>query len=220
MRRFSRSAYRAQWPRIGAVLALGVGGATALAARKLTKPQLLAALNFGALLIHQYEEYQEPGYFPGQFNRGLLRSDSPQNYPLNTDIAMWINTAIAYPVYFAPVVFPAKKWLGLTPALFGFGQAVGHGIIFPRLGRVEGSAYTYSPGFLASLLLHVPLGLAYVRAVREDGPISRADWVKSVAYLIAFAALGVAAPNALLRDANSRYAFTEAQMGPYATADA
>ena len=95
------------------------------------------------------------------------------------------------------------------------GQAVAHGFVFPVRGRVPGTAYTYSPGFLASLLLHVPLGLAYLRAVQEEGPIDRGDWAKSVAYLLAFAALGVAAPNRLLRDKHSPYAFTEAQLGPY-----
>jgi uncharacterized protein with HXXEE motif len=214
---FSLSAYRTHWPRIGAVLAMGVGGVTALAARNLTKPQLLSALNFGALLVHQYEEYQAPGYFPGQFNRGLFKSDSPRNYPLNTDIVMWINTAIAYPFYLAPVIFPRNKWLGLAPVLFGIGQAVGHGVIFPLRGRAAGSAYTYSPGFLASLLLHVPLGISYIRAEQEEESIDRAEWVKAVAYTVAFAALGVAAPNVLLRDKQSPYAFTEAQMGPYRT---
>ena len=219
MSRISLSVYRTHWPHIGAVLALGIGGATALIARKLTKPQVFSALNFAALLIHQYEEYQAPGYFPGQFNRGLFKSDSPYNYPLNSDIAMWINTAIAYPFYLAPVVFPRTKWLGLSPVIFGIAQAVAHGVIFPLRGRAAGSAYTYSPGFLASLLLHVPLGISYIRAVQEEEPIDRAEWVKAVAYTVAFAALGVAAPNVLLRDKQSPYAFTEAQMGPYNTED-
>jgi hypothetical protein len=41
--------------------------------------------------------------------------------------------------------------------------------------------------------------------------------VKAAAYSVAFAALGVAAPNVLLRDKQSLYAFTEAQIGPYST---
>jgi len=212
---FSLSAYRAQWPRIGGVLALGVGGAATLAAGKLTKPQLLSALNVGALLVHQYEEYQDPGYFPGQFNRGIFKSDSPRTYPLNANTALWINTATCYPVYIVPVLFPKRRWLGLAPALFGIAQAGIHGILFPRRARIGGSAYTYSPGALSALLLHVPLGLAYIAALREDGPIGRADWAKGVAYMLAVAALGFGAPNALLNDECSPYAFTEAQMGPY-----
>jgi hypothetical protein len=38
-----------------------------------------------------YEEYVYPGYFPGQFNRGVFNSDSPRNYPLNAQTAMVIN---------------------------------------------------------------------------------------------------------------------------------
>jgi len=39
-----------------------------------------------------------PGYFPGQFNRGLCNSDSPRNYPLNARTAMVINTCLAYAI--------------------------------------------------------------------------------------------------------------------------
>ena len=83
MGKFSFDGYRTQWPRAGGVLAMALGGVTTLAARKLSKPQLLSALNFGALLVHQYEEYEDPGWFPGQFNHGVLKSDQPRNYPLN-----------------------------------------------------------------------------------------------------------------------------------------
>ncbi len=219
MRSFSMSSYRTRWPRIGAVLALGVTGTTALASSKLTKTQLLSILNFAALLVHQYEEYQTPGYFPGQFNRGLFKSDNPRNYPLNTDASMWVNTVFGYPAYIAPAIFPKKKWLGLGTVLFGIGQAVVHGIVFPRRARIGSSAYTYAPGALTALMLHVPLGVAYIRAAGEDGPISREDWAKASAYLLAFAIFGVAAPIVCLRDPHSPYAFTEAQMGPYNTAD-
>ena len=85
----------------------------------------------------------------------------PAPYPLNTSTGMCINTAIAYPVYIAPVVFPKIRWLGLAPVLFGMSQAVGHGFIFPRIAGDK-----YSPGFLASILLHVPIGVTYIKAVQ------------------------------------------------------
>jgi hypothetical protein len=87
--------YRTHWPRIGAVLAMLIGGVTAASAQRLTKPQLLSAANLMALMAHQFEEYVYPGYFPGQFNRGLFNSDSPRNYPLNPQTAMVINTCLA-----------------------------------------------------------------------------------------------------------------------------
>ncbi|MET8137772.1 HXXEE domain-containing protein [Streptomyces sp. NPDC005251] len=208
MARFSWEGYRRQWPRVGGVLAMAVGGATALAAGRMRKPQALSAANFGALLIHQYEEYQDPGWFPGQFNHGVFKSDTPRNYPLNTNTGMCINTGLAYPYYIAPIVFPTVRWLGLSPVLFGMAQALGHGIIFPRLAGDK-----YSPGFLASLLLHVPIGTAYIRAVNAERPLTKAEWAAAVACTVAFAASSVGAPNFLMRDKDSPHAFTAAQMG-------
>jgi hypothetical protein len=70
---------------------------------------------------------------------------------------------------------------------------------------------------LASIFLHVPIGLAYLTALKARGGISRSDWRKGVAYTIAFAVLGVATPNLIGNDKHSPHAFTEKQMGPYAT---
>jgi hypothetical protein len=203
--------YRKNWSRVGAVLGMAVGGATALAARgRVTNLRALSAVNWIALLVHQYEEYEDPGYFPGQFNRGMFKSDQPRNFPLNTHTAMCINTAIAYPVYALPVVFPKIKWLGIGPVIFGMSQAVAHGVIIPAISRSK-----YSPGFLASIFLHVPIGLAYLTALRVRGGISPSDWRKGVAYTIAFAVLGVAVPNLIGNDRHSPHAFTEEQMGPF-----
>ncbi|MGW4410358.1 HXXEE domain-containing protein [Nonomuraea sp. NPDC004702] len=197
-------------PRIGGGLAMGVGGAAALASGKVSTLRLLSLLNFGALLVHQYEEYEDPGYFPGQFNRGLFGSDSPDNYPLNTQSALCVNTAFAYPFYVAPVLAPKVKWLGIAPVMFGIAQAFWHGIMLPAKAKAR-----YSPGFLASIFLHVPLGLVYLRALKREG-ITGSDLRKGLAYTIAFAAIGVAGPNLVMHDKNSPHRFTAHQVGPYA----
>lgn len=113
--------YRKNWPRVGAVLGMAAlgGASTLIAGKRLDKLRALSVMNFIALLVHQYEEYEDPGYFPGQFNSGIFKSDQPRNYPLNTNTAMCINTAVAYPFYIAPIVFPKVKLLGLPPVLFG-----------------------------------------------------------------------------------------------------
>jgi hypothetical protein len=61
---FTLANYRRQWPRMGAVL--GLGGATVPAAGRRAKPHLLSTPYFISLLVRQYEENQDPGYFPGQ----------------------------------------------------------------------------------------------------------------------------------------------------------
>jgi hypothetical protein len=208
MGKISLDGYRKQWPRVGGVLAMALGGAITLTARHMSRPQLLSAVNFGALLVHQYEEYEDPGWFPGQFNHGVLKSDQPRNYPLNQTTALCVNTAFAYPFYIAPVLFPRQKWLGLAPAFFGIMQSVGHGVIFPRI-----AGDTYSPGFLASFFLHVPIGVSYIRALNADPGLTRGDVAKGAAYTVAFAVVAVAGPNIVGHDKNSPHAFTAAQMG-------
>jgi hypothetical protein len=213
----SLDGYRRQWPRIGAVLGMAVGGAIALSSKRMSTPQVLSSANFMALLVHQYEEYQDPGYGPGQINRvmgrlsPIMRSDNPRNFPLNPHSAMCINTAIAYPVYIAPMMFPKNKTLGMMPAFFGMSQAALHGIM-PKV--VLGD--WYGPGFLSSALLHVPIGIAYLTALKVDqGPLTRGDYAKGLAAAAFLFVLGLGMPNVLMRDKNSPYAFTEAQMGPY-----
>ena len=97
MGKFSLDEYRKQWPRVGGVLAMAVGGTAALTGGSMSRSRLISLLNFGAVLVHQYEEYQDPGWFPGQFNKGVFRSDDPARYPLNTNSALCVNTAFAYP---------------------------------------------------------------------------------------------------------------------------
>ena len=94
------------------------------------------------------------------------------------------------------------------------GQAVGHGIIFPRHAGDK-----YSPGFLASALLHVPIGITYIKAVQADRPLARAEWAAAIAYTVIFAVAGVAGPNLVMHNKNNPYAFTPAQMGHHGTQD-
>jgi Protein of unknown function with HXXEE motif len=212
--------YRKQWPSVGAVFGMAVGGATALAAPRMKKTQVLTAANLIALIVHQYEEYQDPGYGPTQINqvanralshlRPSLASDNPRNYPVNTHSGMCVNTAIAYPVYMAPILFPKSKTLGMMPVFFGMTQAALHGIA-PKAVLGE----WYGPGFLSSAMLHVPIGLAYLAALREEqGPLTRSDYIKGIAAAGALFILGLITPGALMADKNSPHGFTDAQMPP------
>lgn len=83
-----------------------------------------------------------------QFNGGVFKSDQPRNYPLSKSTALCVNTAFAYPYYILPILFPHKKSLGLSPAIFGIMQSVMHGVIVSRIAGDK-----YGPGFLASFFL-------------------------------------------------------------------
>ena len=141
----------------------------------------------------------------------MFRSDDPARYPLNTNSALCVNTAFAYPFYLAPVLFPKTKWVGIAPVVFGISQALTHGIVFPlRAGD------RYSPGFLASFFLHVPLGVTYFHALSKEGGVSRSDLAKGIAYTVAFIVVGMVSPNVVLYDKKSPHAFTRHQLGRHA----
>jgi hypothetical protein len=94
--------------------------------------------------------------------------------------------------------------------LLGIIQAIGHGILMPRMLHTK-----YSPGALTAALLHLPIGINYLSALRAQGPIGRDNWIKSVVVLFLFFVFGVATPNIRGADKHSPHAFTAHQMGPY-----
>ena len=202
--------YRDNWFNVGAVLAMAIAGALAISHRRLSRSRLFSALNLAALMVHQFEEYGFPGYFPGMLNAGIFKSDKPDRYPLNTNSSLIVNAVVGYPFYVLPVLFPKRRSLGLAPVLFGFGQAVFHGIVPPLRAKAR-----YGPGFLSAFFLHVPIGIGYLRTVGSERPLERGELARAAAYTLAFAALGIGAPLRLLRNEESPYRFTERQVGPY-----
>ncbi len=68
--------YRRQWPRIGAVIALALGGLITLASGRLSKTGCFGAELVGVAGPSIRGVRYDPGYFP-QFNRGLFRKRQP-----------------------------------------------------------------------------------------------------------------------------------------------
>ena len=202
--------YRDNWFNVGALLAIAIAGALALSGRRLSRPRLFSALNLAALMVHQFEEYGFPGYFPGMLNAGVFKSDKPDRYPLNTNSSLIVNAVAGYPFYLLAVLFPRRRSLALAPVLFGFAQAVFHGIVPPLRAKA-----LYGPGLLTALFLHVPIGIGYIRAVGSERPLERGELARAAACTLAFAALGIGAPLRLLRNEESPFRFTEWQVGPY-----
>ncbi|MBB3604388.1 hypothetical protein FHT40_004066 [Mycolicibacterium sp. BK556] len=202
--------YREEWPRVAAVQAMALGGVSLLIGRKKqTNLRALAVMNGMTMCAHQYEEYVDPGWFPGMVNVGMFKSDKPYTAPFDAHSAMCANVAFRA-LYVPAMIFPKVKWLGLPPVLLGLFQAVGHGIIMPRRLHTK-----YSPGALTAALLHAPIGITYLSALRAEGPIGRANWIKSAGVLVFFFAFGVALPHLLGAKRETKYPFTEHQMGHY-----
>jgi hypothetical protein len=203
--------YAENWPKVGAVAAMALGGGSVLVASR-KKPiglRTLAVMNSMTMAAHQFEEYADPGYFPGQVNVGMFKSDQPLNYPFNAKSAALANLSFTA-LYAAPVIFPKARWLGVAGSLLGFGQVLAHWVGVPMLLRTR-----YAPGAWTAIFLQAPVGAAYIRSAKAAGPITRGEWKKAAVLGSIFFVGGVAAPDVLGRDKNSTYPFTVKQMGPY-----
>lgn len=57
MGKLSFGDYRTQWPRVGGVMALALGGASTLLADRVSRPRLFSVLNFGVTLADRTTPY-------------------------------------------------------------------------------------------------------------------------------------------------------------------
>jgi hypothetical protein len=203
--------YTENWPRVGAVVAMALGGGTVLVTSRKNQIGLrtLAIMNSMTMAAHQVEEYVDPGYFPGQVNAGMFKSKQPLNYPFNAKSAALANMSFTA-LYAAPVIFAKHKWLGLAASIFGLGQVFAHWVGMPIYLQTR-----YAPGAWSAIFLQAPIGTAYIRAAKADGPITRSEWRKAAVVGGVFIVFGVGAPNIMGRDKSSTYPFTAKQMGPY-----
>ena len=206
---------RRHWYDIGAFIAAPTSVYAFVNWHQVNRASLLLLLNFVALLIHQYEEYGWPGGEPAIMNIVLQGSEKPDRYPLNQNSAMIINVIAAYLFYLIPVFFPKVIWLGIAPTLFGFGQFIIHGIVTPKkLGSF------YNPGLGAVVLLHYPIGIAYLYYIHAHGIVTVFDWVSAVVYLGAFQFLTLKKMTyTWLVDKDSKYPFAPEEMRRFGVAE-
>ena len=144
----------------------------------------LNMVSFMAMLIHQFEEYKLPGGEPAIMNVVLQESDQPDRYPLNQFSAMLTNCLFSYVIYLLPIIFPNVIWLGIAPMLMGMMQFIVHGIMTNlKLKSV------YNPGLGAVVLLHIPLGILYIRHITINRLASTGTWAVGIVYTLFATAL-------------------------------
>jgi len=181
--------FRRHWYEFGAAVALATVVVLIALSRSLASTQMILALQFVAVLLHQYEEFGKPGGAPLVMNLALRKSppDLARRYPLNQNSAMISNVGVVYLLYFsAAFLFPGMTWFGLAISLFSLFQIVIHGVLTPRaMGQL------YNPGLATTVLLLVPLSLAYIYQVTVNGHAGVLDWILAIATFGGIAVVGV-----------------------------
>ncbi|MCC5468633.1 HXXEE domain-containing protein [Pelosinus baikalensis] len=201
---------RKYWHDIGGFVALAVCAYLLLDQQNISEIKMILWLSFVAILIHQFEEYRWPGYFPGIFNIVIFKSTNPERYPLNSQSAMVINILIAYIFYLIPVFFVDKIWLGLAPILMGFFQFFWHGFFANIRAKT-----IYNPGLFAVLFFHIPIGYWYINYIVSNNLTTQLDWIYGIIYFVIAIYVFIIKGNMWLKNEKSSFKFTNKQLGPY-----
>ena len=154
--------------------------------RRSSTLEKLALANLGAILWHQFEEYHFPGGEPAIMNLAMNYQEGGQHdrAPLNQKNAMVINVGGDL-FYLLPCLFPRVGWLAFAPVAFGLAQVLGHVAVTPKL---VGNHF-YTPGALATVCGHLPIGIAWFTVTIKDGLLDWGNALGGLVYLVCFIGL-------------------------------
>ncbi|HEY1429869.1 MAG TPA: HXXEE domain-containing protein [Candidatus Tumulicola sp.] len=204
--------YRHHWYYVGGVLFIALAVFMVFGRSLFSPIQIILIFSFMAMLAHQVEEYALPGGFPAISNILVMREKiAPDRYPLNANQCMICNVLLTYPFFIAAIAFPNIIWLGLAQVGLGLFQIVGHGIVTPIMMKK-----LYNPGLATNVLLFYPIGIYYIWYVSSNKLASPTDYVLGAVATLGAAALLFGLPIILLRNRNSRYPFSQAEMNRFA----
>jgi len=200
--------YRHNWYYIGGSLFVILSFVMGFFGHRIRPIQVTLIYSFMALLVHQFEEYGLPGGFPALFNVIINgETKAPDRFPQNSNLAMLVNVALAYPFYISAILFPDVIWLGLATMFFGLTQILGHGILFNRNLKSF-----YNPGLAACIFLHGPIGIYYIWYVATHGLAGPWDYVGGLMGMIVAAVLIVVLPVRIFSSREAKHPFSKAEM--------
>lgn len=149
--------FRNYWYRYGLILALAVAAILFAFWQDLSTLQVILGISCISLFLHQFEEYQWPGYFPRMVNTVLFNSKKPDRYPLNANTAWLINVWFGWTIYFAAFCLGRSAiWLATVSIMVSVGNIFAHSLLFNLKGKS-----IYNPGMATALLLFLPISVYY-----------------------------------------------------------
>lgn len=191
---------RNNWFRLGFIVFCALAFGALFYAEHLSFTQKLLLASLMALPLHQFEEYQFPGGGPVVINRYFYgERDDYLTYPGNWNSIMVVNLS-AYVFYLAALALPEVVWLGVATMFFNLYQVLGHCVQMNMKMRTW-----YNPGMATSVLLFLPISLAYLCHVVSAGLMTGTAWVLALAAFVLMAAMTVIAPVQGLKKRNSKH---------------
>jgi hypothetical protein len=197
---------RDHWYDLGLVISAVV--ALALWFGEFSYLAVLLWLSFISLCLHQFEEYRYPGYFPGMINRVLFASPQPDRFPLNPNTSLIVNVVIGWGSYLLAALFSSHAiWLGIATILVSGGNIIAHSFLFNIKGKT-----LYNPGMLTSLLLFLPITIAFFSYLLQTQIASASDWLIGIVLGIILNYVGILKLIDWLKDEKTSYIFAPRQI--------
>lgn len=211
MKRRLLNFYRHNWYYVGGIIFVILSFVMGFWGGLFSPIQVILIFSFMAMLAHQVEEYGYPGGFPTVTNFMVMgEKEIPDRYPLNANQCMISNTLLTYLFYIAAISFPSFIWLGLAQVGLGLFQVLAHGVAVPlRIKRL------YNPGLVTTLFLFLPVGIYYIQYIMNNNLASTEDFVLGFFVTLGAVAVLFLLPIIFLRNKQSKYPFSEAEMSRF-----
>lgn len=189
------------WFDVGVGLAVLAAGYVFTA--RLDTFSVLLWANLIALLLHQFEEYRFPGYFPGMMNTVMFNSHHPDRYPLNSNTALIINVTVGWMAFLiAALLGEGALWLGIATMLVSVGNVIAHAFLFNIKGGTR-----YNPGMLTAILLFAPIVILSGSVVVDGHLATPFDWALGLVLGAALNYIGILKLIDWLKDEDTVYVF-------------
>jgi len=193
------------WFDVGVILGICCGIYLYFVHGQISALQELMWVSLITLFAHQVEEYRYPGYFPGNLNTVIFKSNQPDRYPLNTYSALIINVVLGWGSYLLAALFIDKApWLGLATILISVGNILFHIIICNIKGRTF-----YNPGMITSLFLFAPVCYLFFDMVITNHMMTPADWIIGTLLGILLSFGGILGLVIFMKDKNTKSIFAQ-----------
>lgn len=194
---------RLHWQDVGIGFAIIGGMVLATVAKQIDSFSILLWLSLISLLVHQFEEYRYPGYFPGMVNSVLFKSAKPDRYPLNTNTSLIVNVIVGWLAYFLAAFFGRHAiWLAMGTILVSAGNCIAHVFLFNIRGKT-----LYNPGLLTSVLLFLPIVIVFFKQIVQYHLASPSDWVCGIVLGIFLNVVGIVKLIDWLKDEHTPFIF-------------
>ncbi|MBY0346739.1 MAG: HXXEE domain-containing protein [Hydrotalea flava] len=165
--------FRRKWFDVGAVLSVVVLKGIFMEINKISDVTLAIWVGFASLLLHQFEEYHWPGYFPQMINKVLYKSKLPDSYPLNPNSAFIMDVGVQWTTFIiAGFLSISAVWLGIAVMLFLFGNFIMHTFYYNIKAKTK-----YNPGMVTGIVFLMPVSIFYFWALISEHAAGVWDYV-------------------------------------------